>query len=130
MILDTSFVIDLLRKKENALKKLGELIKNGESFKITTLTIFELFTGLIRSTKYEKEKDEIENILKSQIIISLNEESAKKAGEIDGKLILEGNQLEPIDIMIGAIALQNKEKVLTKNIHDFSRIRNLEIESY
>lgn len=130
MILDTSFIIDILRKRENALKRLGTLIEKNESLKITTLTIFELFSGLVNSTKYEKEKGEIEKILKSQIIISLGEESAKKAGEIDGQLSSEGNTLEPIDIMIGAIALLNKEKVLTRNISDFSRIKGLEIETY
>ncbi len=130
MILDTSFIIDLLRKKENALKKLEELIRKNEPLIITTLSIFELFSGLIKSQKYEKEKREIEKILGSQLIISLNKESAERAGEIDGQLSKEGNMIGSIDIMIGAIALLKKEKVLTRDISDFSRIKNLEIETY
>ena len=130
MILDTSFIIDLLRKKENALKKLEELTKKNEPLIITNLTIFELSSGLVKSQKYEKEKQEIEKVLESQLITSLNKQSAEKAGEIDGQLSREGNSIGSIDIMIGAIALLRKEKVLTRDINDFSRIKNLEIETY
>ena len=38
--------------------------------------------------------------------------------------------IQPIDCMIAGIALIRKEKVLTRNVKDFSKIKDLEIETY
>ena len=69
-------------------------------------------------------------ILDGQIILKFDKESAEKAGEIDGNLIKEGNTIGPIDTMIAGTAITKNEKVLTRNIKDFSRIKGLNIETY
>ncbi len=130
MILDTSFIIDLMRNEQKAVAKLQELIKRGEPQLVTSLTIFELFSGLVRCKKPSEEKEKILKVLAGQLVLNLDEQSAKISGEIDGNLIKEGNMLEPIDCMIAGIALAKKDKVLTRNVKDFSRIKSLEIESY
>jgi tRNA(fMet)-specific endonuclease VapC len=130
MIADTSFIIDIMNKDEGAEKKLHELIKKGETQKVTSLTIFELYSGVIRSKKSEQEKEKILNTLKEQFILHLDESAAEKAGEIDGGLVKEGNRVGIIDTLIGGIVLTKKEKVLTRNIKDFKKIKNLEVESY
>ena len=53
MILDTCFLIDLLRKNKNAIIKLQEITADKEQLFITSLTIYELFRGI--------KKDEINN---------------------------------------------------------------------
>ena len=46
MILDTNFIIDIMRNNESAINKSKQLSDIGESQFITSLTIFELFSGL------------------------------------------------------------------------------------
>ncbi len=130
MILDTSFVIDVMEEKEEAVLKLKEIIKSGDLQLITSLTIFELFTGLARSKRPTEERNKITKVLEGQNIISFDKESAEIGGEIDGKLIADGNGINIVDSMIAGIALIKKEKIVTRNIKDFSRIKNLEIETY
>ena len=130
MILDTTFIIDLMEKEDGAVKKLHELIKLGEPQLTTTLTIFELFSGMTRSNRPLEEKNKVLEVLKGQLVVELNNEAAEKAGEIDGTLIKEGKMIGPIDSMIAGIALVKREKVLTRNIKEFSRIRDLQIETY
>ena len=130
MILDTTFVIDMMNNDEMAVKKLYELIKRGENQLITAPTIFELFSGMARSNKPAHEKNKIMNILGGQLVLHLDSDAAEKAGEIDGNLINNGKTIQPIDCMIAGIALIRKEKVLTRNVKDFSQIKDLEIESY
>lgn len=130
MIFDTDFVIDLMENKVNAATKLRELIKKGEPQLITAPTVFELFSGLARSEKPTEEKNKIVKVLKGQLILHLDNDSAEKSGEIDGALVKEGKKIGPVDCMIAGIALVKKEKLLTRNVKDFMRIRGLEMESY
>ncbi|MBI2449123.1 PIN domain-containing protein [Candidatus Pacearchaeota archaeon] len=119
-----------MKNDEKAISKLNEIIKKGETQLITALTIFELFSGISRSNQPEKEKNKVIKILKGQLILHLDNDSAEKAGEIDGNLIKRGEDIGPIDCMISGIALVKKEKVLTRNIEDFKKIKGLEIETY
>lgn len=130
MIFDTSFVIDVMRADEAAVLKLRDISIMGEKRIVTSPTIFELFSGLARSQKPSLEKNKIMRILKSQMIIELDNESAEKAGEIHGSLIKSGNGIASLDSMIAGIALVRHEKVLTRNAKDFSKVKGLEIETY
>ncbi len=130
MILDTTFVIDIMDNDKEAVNKLHELIKRGENQLITAPTVFELYSGMARSKKPANEKNKITKILNGQLIIHFDNDAAERGGEIDGNLIKDGKTIQPIDCMIAGIALVRKEKVLTRNIKDFSKIKDLEIETY
>ncbi|PIN81212.1 hypothetical protein COV11_02340 [Candidatus Woesearchaeota archaeon CG10_big_fil_rev_8_21_14_0_10_30_7] len=130
MILDTTFLIDVMDEDDKAVAKLLDIIKKGEPQLITAPTIFELFTGITRSKKPEQEKNKIIKVLEGQIVVHLDNNSAEKAGEIDGNLMKDGKPIGVIDSMIAGIALIKKDKILTRNIKDFSKIKGLEIETY
>ncbi len=130
MILDTTFIIDLMENNEDAIKKLKEIASKSEPHVITTPTVFELYSGVIQSNKPEKEKQKVLNVLSNIIVWNLELDTAKKAGEIDGKLAKDGKTIDPEDCMIAGIALTKGQKILTRNIKHFSRIHGLEIESY
>ena len=130
MIVDTTFVIDLMNSDAGAVQKLHHLLREGEILKITTITIFELFTGVVRSVKPGEERNKVLRALEGQLILSLEREAAEKAGEIDGELIKKGERIEISDSLIAGIALTKNEKVITRNTKHFSRISGLKIESY
>ncbi len=130
MILDTTFLIDLMKEDPAAVKKLKELERDKITQNIAALTLYELYVGIMLSTKPEKEKRKVLDTLASMNILDLNAKSAAKAGEVQGKLIREGKMIDPEDAMIAGIALLNNEIVLTKNVEHFSRIRALITETY
>lgn len=130
MILDTDFVIDVMRKEEHAIKKLKELMSGGESRIITAPTLFELYSVIARSEKKDMEKQKILHTLSNLIIWHLDKEGAEKGGEIDGRLVMEGQKIDPIDSMIAGITLAKGEKILTRNVRHFSRIAGLGVETY
>ena len=119
-----------MRNEAAAVAKLHELINEGEPQLVTAVTIFELFSGLARSKKPEQEKEGIRKVLYGQLIIHFDKEAAERAGDIDGTLIKEGTMIDPTDSMIAGIAVIKKEKLLTRNVKHFSRVRGLEIEVY
>ena len=128
MIIDTCFLIDILRNNKVAVQKLEELIADKESVYITSLTIYELFRGIKKDNELQRNK--IKAILHGQILLSFDPIAAELAGELDIDLQQQGEQIEPIDCMIAAIALLHKEKILTKNIDHFNRIKGLQVEGY
>lgn len=130
MILDTTFIIDIMNNDLKAIDKLRELQKRGEAQIISSITVFELFSGLAKSKKPEKEKAKIINAINGQLIASFDQEAAEKAGFIDGSLRKEGRTIGPLDTMIAGTAITKKEKVLTRNTKDFEKILGLEIETY
>ncbi len=126
MILDTTVIIDLMNNDTKIVEKIKKI--SGPLF-VTTPTIFELYSGITQSKKPIQEKKKILSILDSQLILNLDKNSAEEAGEIDGTLIKEGQQIDPEDCMIAGIAKIYEEKILTKDMH-FSRIKDIEIETY
>ena len=130
MIVDTSFVIDLMKNNKDAIAAYKKLQIIGEPLLVTSFTVFELFTGITRSKRPAEEKNKVINILKGQIIIPFENEAAEKAGEIDGTLAKDGYIIEGTDVMIAGICLVKNEKILTRDIKDFSKIKGLKIETY
>ena len=132
--LDTSFLIDMIRGKEEVIKLEEEIEKKEEVITIAAPSIMELFRGLYITANLknidEEEIKKIDGILSSIIILNLDKESAMLAGKIEAGLINKGEVIDIEDIMIGAIVKQNHEKLLTRNKKHFERIKGLDIESY
>ena|SRR3989344_3994944 len=130
MILDTTFLIDILRNKQEASDKLKSLEKLNIPIAVAVPSIVEIFAGLHYSKKSDEEKGRIIDVLESQVIHDLDKESARKAGEIKGNLIKTGNDIELMDCMIAGIAYKNKEPILTRNVKHFSKIKGINVETY
>ena len=76
--LDTTFLIDLLRKKPEAERKLSALIKRSDGPCVTVVTIGELFYGAYKSKNVEREKEKINGVLRGFLILEMNEHGAEK----------------------------------------------------
>ena len=130
MILDTTFIIDLMDGQVDALKKHQDFQQNNEKIIITSITLFELFSGVGQCSNPEKEKKKLKGVLESQSILSLDPECAEKAGLIHGTLKKEGQEIEIQDCLIAGIALHHNEPLLTRNTKHFRRIKGLKLETY
>ncbi len=130
MILDTSFVIDLMRGAKKAVEKLEEFERSGEAIYLTAPTIYELFLGIALSRASDSEKQRVEEVLREQVVLPLDEEAARAAGELQGELMREGVPIDPLDALIAGIAVARGERVATRNVKHFSRVRGVEIVGY
>ena len=92
--------------------------------------MIELIRGLKIGNVREGEIEKVNELISSLNVLSLDRESAILSGNIGADLINKGEIIDLEDIMIGAIALQNNEILLTRNEKHFSRIKNLKIQSY
>ncbi len=130
MIADTSFLIDIMKSDNEAIKKAEETEKNGSTIAVTSISIFELFVGVALSIKQEQERNKINRILNGLSIISFDEDSAREAGKIFAQKRNNGSTIEPEDSMIAGVCLRRNEILITRNVKHFKDIDGLRIDSY
>ncbi|AXG05616.1 type II toxin-antitoxin system VapC family toxin [Haloplanus rubicundus] len=129
MLLDTSFLIDLMNGEEGAVATARELEANLVQQRLSAMTLFELQYGVARSTQSAAERDRVENVLASKPIHPADTAVMRKAGRLAGQLANEGNAVADGDVIIGATAEIVDEPVLTRNVTDFERL-GVDIETY
>lgn len=128
--LDTSFLIDLLKGKEEVRILKEETDKNNYPVTIASPSIIELIKGLKIGKVREDEEEKVNDLIFSLTVLNLDRDSAILAGEIESELIKKGELIDLEDMMIAAIAITNNEKLITSNEKHFKKIGNLEIETY
>jgi len=127
--LETTFLIDLLKGKTEAESVKDELEKIEPILFIPAPALMELWSGANAGNVPDKEKEKIQNLINSLVILPLDEKSAKEAGDIEAELIKKGLPVETEDIMIAGICRANGEKLVTRDAH-YARISGLKLLKY
>lgn len=121
ILVDTSIIIDHLRRKDKANSYLTQISHKYSNLAISIIAYSELWSGkgVWESKKRNSEIalfcENVQTILCSQII-------AKKAGKIRSN-----NSVSLPDAIIAATAIENKLPLATLNIKDFSGIPHLKL---
>ena len=123
VILDTSIIIDHLRKTKNE-SCLMKLVKKTptELLAISMISIQELYEG--QSTKKKDKEQLLLATIAPLKILPYSYEIAKLAGEIARDL---KRPIELADAAIAATAIINSASLFTLNKKDFQGIKHLEI---
>lgn len=129
MILDTSFLIDVLSGEEAVKEWEAELSESSQGT-ITSISVMELWEGVSLADANESERDRVQELLDGLNHAAFDHEGALLAGELNAKLAEKGTPIETADVMIAAIALDRDEPVLTRNEDHFDRVEELTVESY
>jgi len=127
--LDTTFLIDLLRGKENINAIKDELDRTELLLSVAAPSVTELWSGVCLMKGTATEKRRINDLLGSLVIHPLDEASAREAGEIEAELIASGKPIQTEDTMIAGIARLRGEKLVTRD-KDYARITGLRILKY
>lgn len=130
MIVDTSLLVDLLRRDEDAQKAVGRLEAQGTVLWVPTPALFELWEGAERADRPEEERRRIEAVLGGYTILPFDAPHAARAGQVSGMLIRRGAMLDPVDAQIAGTALEERLPVLTRNGRDFERVPDLQVATY
>lgn len=124
VVLDTSILIDYLRRPQDSDSPLSEFnsLRPKEKKAISILTIQELYSG--KSSKESHKERQFLEIISFFEILPYSYEVAKLAGEI----IREStNHLDFPDAAIAATAILNKAKLFTLNKKDFQTVKRLKL---
>ena len=129
MILDSTFLIDVLRGKASVEELLGEVDLSGPPF-VTSVTVMELYEGIYLAESTERERAVVEEMLDGINEIPFDRACGKRAGQINAELVAAGEPIDETDVMIAATALDYDLPVVTRNVDHFDRIDGLDVVSY
>lgn len=129
MILDTTFLIDVLNGEPDAERRRIELDERGDA-SASAVSVFELAEGAYLSDRTDEELQAIVEFLSRLRVVPVDGEVALLAGELSAELIGRGERVEAEDVLVGATALQADTAVLTRNVDHFDRIPGVTVESY
>lgn len=131
MILDSTFLFDLMANDRDAFEKGAELVDRGEIQWLPTPVVAEAFYGAAteRSTATARE---VRNRLLGYPRVSVDEEVARTAGELlagaDDRAGGDGG-IGWNDAHIAATAVVLDDAVLTENVADFEAL-GVDVETY
>ncbi|USZ67466.1 PIN domain-containing protein [Halorussus salilacus] len=129
MILDTTFLVDVLNSEDDVAELVADLDASGTSM-VAATTVMELWEGIHRADAMEREREAVEELLEGLREVPFDRDCAMKAGEVHADLLSDGRRIDVEDVMIGATALVHDVPVATRNVSHFERIGDLEVVSY
>lgn len=126
-VLDNTFLIDLLRGKEETIS----IINSKEDLLTTQINMYEVIRGLflkkISSSKLIAVFELFENIK----VLPLDDNGVIKSAEISANLIKDGKMIADCDCLTAGILLSRRiSTIITKNVKHFKRIKGIRVESY
>ena len=131
MIIDASYLFDLMAQRPAAFDKGSELVDRGEMQWLPTPVVAEVYYG-VATTRSDTTEDEVRNRLLGYPRIEVDEEIARTAGELLAAAddAVGGNAgVGANDAYIAAMADVLDDAVLTDNVDDF-RSLGVPVESY
>ena len=135
LLIDTSFIIDLINGDPNAVEKAIDLDQQQIPVYISSVAVEEYLRGIYYLFSENEEillrkLFEAESDLARFQTIDFDYQIAKVAARVDANLMIRGEQISTADVLIGATALFHNYKLLTRDTKHFERIENLQIELY
>lgn len=134
MIVDTSFVLDVIADVDDAVEKERELEAEGVPLVIPTMTVLELYIGVGKVANTRGERQTVEAVLDSYPVADMTPSISRRAGRILAERMAagaddEGPGIGKGDAAIAATAIERDEPVLTGDGH-FESIPGVEVETY
>jgi len=128
--LDTCFIIDFLKNKQNAVEKAKEIA--SDNLFTTSINVFEfLYGSLIKPEVNQKDIEKLKSFLESIGVLAMDNESAEEAAKIAANLKKEGKIIELSDSMIAGIMKKNNcFEIVTNNVDHYSRIKGIKVINY
>jgi len=128
--LDTSVLVALLRKDRAAIDGLTAEAERGGKVSTTTVNLCELYSGAYGSKNPQKELARVQDLVSNLGLFQLDAGAAKRYGELVNDAALKRAPIGDFDLIIASIALEQEEKLVTRNVKHFSRVPGLLTEQW
>ncbi|NGM71449.1 type II toxin-antitoxin system VapC family toxin [Natronolimnobius sp. AArcel1] len=129
MILDSTFLNDLVREHPVAVDFLEQLIGSKTPVAVSSLTVYEVGIGLRGESK--QYQNQFDTMIEEMEVVPLGPSESRRAIQIQGSLKDRGEQIGAVDILIAATAAERPDsRVLTRNVDEFSRVDEISVETY
>ena len=112
LLLDASFVIDLLHGQARAQRAAQEIDGTGETVLLPTPTLYEVRTGLARPGA-RRQAARFDGLAAAWPSLALDAAAAEKAAEIRAEFIARGTPMAAVDLLLSGMAIAGGHTLLT-----------------
>ena len=128
-LLDTNAIIALLTQRSERLLARIRALQPGQ-IGLSAVVVHELYFGAYKSQKIDFNLETIRRLLADLVVLELDREDARAAGEIRAALARKGTPIGPYDVLIAGQAVARKLTLVTNNTAEFSRVDTLRLEDW
>jgi len=128
-LVDTNILVYLM----NAKSKLLELkfsLYSTKDFAVSIITVAELLYGAKKSVHVERNLNAVFKILSTFEIVDFTSKDTVEYATIRAELEASGKIIGPNDLLIAAQAKRLNCTVVTANVKEFDRVKNLKVENW
>lgn len=127
-VLDTSVLVDILRGDQHVTDRFRAM--QCSELRVSAVTAGELIAGAAMARDTQRELFSVDLLLRPLKTLSLDAQTARRAGLIDVMLMKAGIRIGTSDRLIAATALQHDAVVVTSDKRHFLRVPGLVIEDW
>jgi len=124
--LETTFLVDFLRGKEHSIQKYKEI--REYPLLTTSIVAWEILRGPKIAGRVKEYSDAV-RFLERLTVLPFTASSARIAANIEFELKEKGRQMNLIDVLIAAVAIENNAKLVTKD-ESYKNIEEFQVELY
>ena len=127
--MDTNICIYIIKKSPKDLFDRFNKLKVGD-IGISSITYCELQYGVSNSQKIKENQKALNGFLAPLDVLDFPGDAAPLYGDIKVELKRKGIPIGQLDLMIGVHALYLGVTIVSNNVKEFSRIKNLKVENW
>jgi tRNA(fMet)-specific endonuclease VapC len=127
-LLDTNTCIAIMRQDALVLQRLASV--TPADCAISTITSYELFTGVEKCANPAKEWAKVSLLLATVVEVVFDGQAAKEAGQIRALLESQGCMIGPYDVLLAGHCRSLGLTLVTSNTNEFSRVLRLSLENW
>ncbi len=124
-VLDTNTLIYYFKGLGNVAHNL--LAVSPEDIGVPTIVLYELAVGIKKSNSPQKRIKQLNDFISSVNILPFGQMEAEATARIREQLEKKGTPIGPYDILIGGTALCIHATLVTHNLKEFTRIKDLNV---
>lgn len=128
-LLDSNICIYIINKRSRDIVEKIERYSPPD-IKLSAISFAELEYGVSKSKNREKNRKALLHFASAFDILSFTDEDAEVYGLIRADLEKNGIVIGPYDMQIAAQALVRDLVLVTNNVKEFCRVKNLKIENW
>ncbi len=130
-LLDTTLLVDLLRRREPARRVILSMDEKGEPGGTTEVNAFELLVGTYRRGRLDpKKRTDVEKLLGRIDVLPLDRRGAARSAEVLSKLRADGEDIGLLDALVAGIALASGYETIVTRDEGFRRVQGLRVQTY
>jgi len=127
-LLDTSACIVAMRNHPDVVKRMSAATPGDCA--ISTITSYELHTGIAKCAAPSKERAKVDLLLKTVIELPCDARAAREAGRIRSLRERYGQMIGSYDVLLAAQAVAAGLTLVTDNTAEFPGVAGLAVENW